>query len=80
MIVVTMQFGLANICMVSSDTTFVISHITRNIPKKREYVNGRDKAITDFFRDIYAALKKQLAKVQYRSVVVLGRFALSIDA
>ena len=70
---VTMQFGLANICMVTSDTTLVMSHVTRNIPKKREYVNGRDKAITDFFRDVYASLKKQLMKVEYRSVVVVGR-------
>jgi protein pelota len=73
-IVLPMQEGIANICVVSSDATITVSRITRNIPKKKDYEKARDASISKFFNDIYVPLKRHLAKFEHRSVVVVGRF------
>lgn len=75
-IVLVMQFGLANLCLVSSEATMTIVHVERKIPKKRAYVNGRDVAIWSFFLDLHAHLKKLLVKLSFKPVVIIGRYLL----
>ena len=72
-IVVVMQFGLANVCLVGSEETLVISHIEHNIPKKKQSSVARDKAIISFYSQINDVILKQLLKFNYNSVVVIGR-------
>lgn len=72
-IIITMQFGLANICLVGHEATIVVDKVEKSIPKKRQLVNGRDKAIIEFYRKVFESLNKQLKKFNYNSIVIVGR-------
>lgn len=71
-IVIVMQFGLANICMVGSEATLTIAKIEKSIPKKKIDYGNRDKAIIDFFKSIYESLHRLLIKFEFKTCVIIG--------
>jgi len=70
--VLTMQEGLANLCLVKAALTKTCAKIERTLPKKRQQGNqAYDTAVLKFFSDIYDAVQKNV-NFEVVKVVLVG--------
>lgn len=70
--VVTMQEGLANVCLVKAALTKTCAKIERTMPKKRQQGNqAYDTALLKFFSDIYDSIQKNV-NFDVIKVVLIG--------
>jgi protein pelota len=70
--VLTMQEGLANLCLVKAALTKICAKIERTMPKKRQQGNhAYDTAVQKFFSDIYEAIQKNV-NFEVIKVVLVG--------
>ena len=59
-VVVVMQAGLCNVCLISNSMTLVRAKIEMAIPKKRVGSSQHDKAVTRFYEQILEAILKHV--------------------
>uniref|UniRef100_A0A7S3HQQ8 Protein pelota homolog n=1 Tax=Spumella elongata TaxID=89044 RepID=A0A7S3HQQ8_9STRA len=70
--VLTMQEGLANLCLVKAALTKTCAKIERSLPKKRQQGNqAYDTALSKFFSDIYESVQKNI-NFEVIKVILVG--------
>jgi len=67
---ITIQEGLANICLLKPTLTVTAARIEHNIPKRSQLKNGRDKATDAFFKELYEGVSKHVRFDIVKAVIV----------
>ncbi len=71
-VVVAIEEGEACIAKVGDYGIDVRANISKSIPGKREESKQREQVLSDFFSEVYSAIKQNLGDKRIRSIVIAG--------